>query len=143
MSISDLPTLNAILNSISALLLTVGYIFIKRKNRAAHRNCMIAAFITSTIFLASYLTYHFNNDLGPTPFLGKGWVRSLYFVILISHTILAMVIVPMVFVTFSRALKQRFDKHRAIARWTFPIWLYVSVTGVVVYLMLYRLYPAR
>ncbi len=143
MSISDLPTLNAILNSISAFLLTIGYVFIKRKNREAHRRCMLGAFATSTLFLISYLTYHIGKQTGPTPFSGQGWIRSFYFTILISHTILAAVIVPLVFVTFARALKGNFDRHRRIARWTLPIWLYVSVTGVVVYLMLYHLYPAR
>lgn len=104
---------------------------------------MISAFVTSTLFLISYLTYHFSKDLGPTRFQGVGIVRPVYFFILITHTVLAVVIVPMVFVTFSRALKERFDRHRKIARWTLPIWLYVSVTGVIVYLMLYQIYPAK
>ena len=141
MSISDLPTLNAILNSISAILLTIGYVFIKQKNREAHRRCMLGAFTTSTLFLISYLVYHFN--VGSVKFQGQGAVRTLYFAILLTHTVLAAVIVPLVFVTFARALKGNFDRHRRIARWTLPIWLYVSVTGVVVYLMLYHLYPAR
>lgn len=140
MSISDLPTLNAILNSISALLLTVGYGFIKRKNRNAHRACMIAAFATSTLFLISYLIYHFN--VGSVKFQGQGAIRTVYFAILLTHTVLAAAIVPMILLTFSRALKGNFSRHRAIARWTLPAWLYVSVTGVVVYLMLYHLYPA-
>lgn len=141
MSISDLPTLNAILNSISAILLVTGYSFIRRKNITAHRACMVAAFITSSVFLTSYLIYHFN--VGSVKFQGQGPVRLLYFAILLTHIVLAITIVPMIFITFARALKGRFDRHRAIARWTFPLWLYVSVTGVVVYLMLYRLYPAR
>lgn len=141
MSISDLPTLNAILNSISAILLVTGYSFIRRKNINAHRACMVAAFITSSVFLTSYLIYHFN--VGSVKFQGQGTVRMLYFAILLTHTVLAITIVPMIFITFSRALKGRFDRHRAIARWTFPLWLYVSVTGVVVYLMLYHLYPVR
>ena len=141
MSISDLPTLNAILNSISAVLLVTGYSFIRRKNIKAHRACMIAAFVTSSLFLSSYLIYHYN--VGSVKFQGQGIVRRIYFAILLTHTILAITIVPMIFVTFAQALKGRFDRHRAIARWTFPIWLYVSVTGVVVYLMLYHLYPAR
>ena len=141
MSISDLPTLNAILNSISAVLLVTGYSFIRQKNIKAHRACMIAAFITSSLFLSSYLIYHYN--VGSVKFQGQGIVRLIYFAILLTHTILAITIVPMIFVTFARALKGRFDRHRAIARWTFPIWAYVSVTGVVVYLMLYHLYPAR
>lgn len=136
MSISDLPTLNAILNSISAILLAVGYVFIKQKNRNAHRACMIGAFVTSTLFLASYLVYHFN--VGSVKFQGQGAVRTIYFTILLTHTVLAAAIVPMIFVTFARALKGQFDKHRLIARWTLPMWLYVSVTGVIVYLMLYH-----
>ena len=143
MSISDLPTLNACLNSLSAILLTLGYLFIRQGKRTAHRNCMIGAFATSTVFLTSYLIYHFSKPLGPTVFQGQGIVRPIYFFILITHTILAVVIVPLIFVTFFRAFKARFDRHRAIARWTLPLWLYVSVTGVVVYLMLYQLYPAR
>jgi putative membrane protein len=141
MSISDLPTLNAILNSVSAILLTTGYFFIKQKNREAHRRCMIGAFTTSTLFLISYLIYHYN--VGSVKFQGQGAVRTVYLTILLTHTVLAMAIVPLVFVTFARALKGNFDRHRRIARWTLPIWLYVSVTGVVVYLMLYHLYPAR
>jgi len=143
MSISQLPALNAVLNSISAILLVTGYFYIRRGNIKAHRAFMISAFVTSTLFLISYLTYHFSKDLGPTRFQGEGIVRPVYFFILITHTILAVVIVPMVFVTFSRALKESFDRHRRIARWTLPVWLYVSVTGVIVYLMLYQLYPAR
>jgi uncharacterized membrane protein YozB (DUF420 family) len=101
---------------------------------------MISAFVTSTLFLTSYLIYHFSKELGPTRFRGEGIIRPIYFFILITHTTLAITIVPMVFVTFSRALKKRFDPHRKIARWTLPLWLYVSVTGVIVYLMLYQLY---
>jgi uncharacterized membrane protein YozB (DUF420 family) len=101
---------------------------------------MISAFVTSTLFLTSYLTYHFSKELGPTRFQGEGIIRLVYFFILITHTILAVTIVPMVFVTFSRALKNKFALHRKIARWTLPLWLYVSVTGVIVYLMLYQLY---
>jgi uncharacterized membrane protein YozB (DUF420 family) len=143
MSISQLPTLNAILNSISAILLIAGFFFIRRKNVKAHRACMVSAFVTSTLFLISYLTYHFSKELGPTKFQGAGIVRPIYFFILITHTILAVAIVPMVLITFSRALKERFDRHRKIARWTLPLWLYVSATGVVVYLMLYQFYPAK
>ena len=140
MSISQLPALNAILNSVSAILLVMGYIFIRRKNIKAHKVSMISAFITSTLFLTSYLIYHFSKELGPTKFQGEGIIRPIYFLILITHTILAVTIVPMIFMTFSRALKKRFDLHRKIARWTLPLWLYVSVTGVIVYLMLYQLY---
>jgi len=131
------------LNSVSAILLIAGYFFIRQKNIQAHRASMISAFVTSTLFLTSYLIYHFSKELGPTRFQGEGIIRPIYYFILITHTILAVAIVPMVFVTFSRALKKRFDKHRKIARWTLPIWLYVSVTGVIVYLMLYQLYPAK
>jgi putative membrane protein len=138
MSISELPTLNAILNSVSAILLVTGYFFIRRKNIKAHRASMTGAFGASTLFLISYLTYHYYH--GSTKFQGQGAIRAVYFTILITHTILAAAIVPMVFITFSRALKERFDRHRKIARWTLPLWLYVSVTGVVVYLMLYQLY---
>ncbi len=141
MSITDLPTLNAILNSISAILLIVGYVFIKQKNRNAHRLCMVSAFATSTLFLISYLVYHFN--VGSVKFQGQGAIRTIYFAILLTHTVLAAAIVPMIFVTFARALKGNFSQHRKIARWTLPIWLYVSVTGVVVYLMLYHWFPAR
>jgi putative membrane protein len=141
MSISDLPTLNAILNSISAILLAIGFLFIRNKNIKAHRACMIAAFATSTLFLISYLIYHYNH--GATSFSGQGIARLIYFTVLITHTILAAAIVPLVFITFSRAIRKRFDKHRKIARWTLPLWLYVSVTGVFVYLMLYHIYPAR
>ena len=140
MSISQLPALNAMLNSVSAILLIMGFLFIRRKNIKAHRASMISAFVTSTLFLTSYLIYHFSKELGPTRFQGEGIVRPVYYFILITHTILAVAIVPMVFVTFSRALKKRFDQHRRVARWTLPIWLYVSVTGVIVYLMLYQLY---
>ncbi len=140
MSLSQLPALNAILNSVSAILLITGYLFIRQKKIKAHRASMISAFVTSTLFLTSYLIYHFSKELGPTRFQGEGIARPVYFFILITHTTLAAALAPMVFVTLSRALKKRFDLHRKIARWTLPIWLYVSVTGVIVYLMLYRLY---
>ena len=136
-----LPHLNAILNATSGLLLVTGYFFIRRRNVNAHRNCLIAALITSTLFLVSYLTYHYHY--GSTRFVGQGLVRSVYFMILISHTILAAVTVPFVGVTLSRATRGQFAKHMRIARWTFPMWLYVSVTGVIVYLMLYQIYPSR
>lgn len=136
-TLADLPTVNATLNSISALLLGVGYYFIRHKKINAHKICMLSAFTTSILFLISYLIYHYN--IGSKPFTGEGWIRPFYFTILISHTILAVVIVPLVIITLSRALKQRFNKHKKIAHWTLPIWLYVSVTGVTVYLMLYHL----
>ena len=141
LQISDFPTIDAILNATSAVLLTLGYIFIRRKNVAAHKLCMLSAVVTSTLFLVFYLTYHYYH--GTTRFTGQGAVRPLYFTILISHTVLAAVIVPLVVTTLDRALRERFDLHRRIARWTLPLWLYVSVTGVVVYWMLYHLGSAR
>jgi len=133
---SELPTLNAALNSLSAVFLFAGYLFIKARNRRAHRFCMLAACASSTLFLISYLIYHY--QVGSVPFKGVGAVRVVYFAILISHTILATTVVPLALITLIRALRERFDAHRRIARWTLPIWLYVSVTGVVVYAMLYR-----
>ena len=141
LQISDFPTIDAILNATSAVLLTLGYIFIRRKNVGAHKLCMISAVVTSTLFLVFYLTYHYYH--GTTRFTGQGAVRLVYFAILGSHTVLAAVIVPLVLTTLYRALRERFELHKRIARWTLPLWLYVSVTGVVVYWMLYHLYPAR
>ncbi len=138
--ISYLPHLNAILNATCALLLFSGYSFIRAGRVAAHRTCQMAAVIVSVIFLASYLTYHYQH--GATRFAGEGLVRPIYFTILISHTILAIVIVPLVGVTLYRALKADFVRHRKIARFTLPLWLYVSITGVIVYLMLYQIYPS-
>ena len=138
--VSALPTVNAILNGTSAILLVTGYVLIRRRNVTAHRACMGTAFVTSTVFLISYLTLRYYA--GMTSFTGQGWIRPVYFTILISHTILAAAIVPLALVTLSRALRARFDRHVRIARWTLPLWLYVSVTGVVVYVMLYHLYPS-
>jgi len=138
--ISYLPHLNACLNGTSALLLFSGYTFIRWRNVNAHRACQIAALVMSVLFLASYLTYHYYH--GTTRFQGTGWVRPLYFTILTSHTILAIVIVPLVAITFYRALRYDFTRHRRIARITLPLWLYVSITGVIVYLMLYQIYPS-
>ena len=137
--ISYLPHLNAFLNGTSAVLLFTGYSFIRARNVVAHRACQIAALIVSSLFLTSYLVYHYHH--GSTRFLGTGFVRPLYFTILTSHTILAIVIVPLIFLTFYRALRGDFIRHRRIARVTLPLWLYVSVTGVIVYLMLYHFYP--
>jgi uncharacterized membrane protein YozB (DUF420 family) len=137
-TVSDLPALNASLNATCFVLLTTGYVLIRRGRIAQHRAVMIAAFCTSVIFLVSYLTYH--AQIGSKPFQGQGPVRYLYFTILLTHTILAAAIVPLVLITLSRGLKRRDDRHRAIARWTLPIWMYVSVTGVIVYFMLYRWY---
>lgn len=141
MNIDQLPGLNAILNSLSAIFLITGYTLIRRKRISAHRACMLAACVTSVLFLTSYLTYHYYH--GTTRFPGQGTVRMIYFIILISHTILAVVILPFVLTTLYRALSNNFTRHARLARWTLPMWLYVSVTGVVVYLMLYQLYPAR
>jgi len=138
---SVLPHLNAALNASSFILLSTGYYFIRRGRVIAHRNCQIAALTASIIFLISYITYHQHH--GTTRFTGQGIARSVYFTILTSHTILAVVIVPFVIVTFLRAFRGDFQRHRALARWTLPMWLYVSVTGVLVYLMLYHLYPAH
>jgi uncharacterized membrane protein YozB (DUF420 family) len=130
------PVINASLNGASAVLLLSGHSMIKRGRMAAHRALMLIAIVTSSLFLASYLYYHWH--VGSVPFQGQGWSRPVYFTILTSHTILAAVIVPLVIITLIRALRERFDRHRAIARWTYPLWLYVSVTGVVIYFMLYR-----
>jgi len=140
MTVTDLPPINASLNALSAIFLAAGFVFIRRKNVPAHRRCMISAFATSTVFLACYLTYHFSVR-AVTKFAGQGWIRPVYFTLLISHVLLAMLILPLAIITLSRALRERFDSHRKIARWTWPIWMYVSVTGVLVYLMLYHLYP--
>jgi putative membrane protein len=134
------PALNALLNGTSAVLIGTGYYFIKHGRRDAHKRVMLSAFVTSTLFLISYLYYHLVLHAGVTHFRGEGNWRLLYFAILLSHTILAVVVVPFILVTLYRALKGNFARHKAIARWTFPIWLYVSVTGVVIFLMLYKLF---
>lgn len=138
MDYSLFPALNATLNGASAVLITVGRKLIREKKIQQHRRVMIAAVVCSSLFLASYLYYH--AHAGSVRFQGQGWVRPLYFAILLTHTVLAAAVVPLVIVTLARGLRERFDKHRVIARWTYPIWLYVSVTGVVIYLMLYRLF---
>ena len=137
MSVSELPTLNAALNGVATVFLLAGYACIRARKIAAHRASMLAAVTASALFLVSYLVYHANA--GSKPFPGTGPVRAAYFIILITHIVLAAAIVPMVLVTLARALRQRFDRHAAIARRTLPLWLYVSVTGVVIYVMLYRL----
>jgi putative membrane protein len=134
-----LPLLNAFLNSLSAVLLCSGYIAIRRRCVLLHKTCMLTACFTSALFLISYLTYHYH--VGSKPFTGQGSIRLVYFTILISHTILAAVIVPLVLLTLTRAWKAQWIRHQRLARWTLPLWLYVSVTGVVIYLMLYQLYP--
>ena len=132
------PTLNAILNASSAVLLITGYVMIRRRRIAAHKTCMLLAFGCSTVFLISYVVYHVR--VGAVYFQGRGWIRPAYFALLGTHTVLAIAILPLAIITLSRALTNRFDRHRRIARWTLPIWLYVSVTGVVVYVLLYHLY---
>ncbi len=141
MSLTDLPAINACLNSLSVIFLSAGYFFIQKKQHTAHRNCMIAAFATSTIFLICYLIYHFN--VGRTVFAEPKWFRPIYLSILLTHTVLAVVIVPLILVTLNRAAKERFEGHKKIARWTWPLWMYVSVTGVIIYLILYQIYPQR
>lgn len=138
MSYHSLAPLNAVLNGVAATLLLAGFLFIKRKNVSAHRACMITAIVLSAAFLTSYLTFHWH--VGDVRFSGHGWVRAVYFAILIPHVILAGVIVPLVAITLYFALRGRFPSHRRIARWTWPLWIYVSVTGVVIYVMLYQLY---
>jgi uncharacterized membrane protein YozB (DUF420 family) len=137
---SIFPVIDATLNGTSAVLLVSAYVMIRRRRIAVHRALMLTAVATSTLFLICYLYYHWH--VGSIHFQGRGWSRPLYFTILISHTTLAAAIVPLVIITLSRALRERFDRHRAIARWTFPLWLYVSVTGVVIYAMLYHIYRA-
>jgi uncharacterized membrane protein YozB (DUF420 family) len=136
-TVSDLPALNATLNATSAVLLTTGWILIRRGRIAQHRAVMIAAVCTSILFLISYLVYH--AQVGSVRFTKQGPIRAVYFTILLTHTVLAVAIVPMVLVTLTRGLRARYERHRRIARWTMPLWLYVSVTGVIVYLMLYRM----
>ena len=138
--VTSLPAVNAALNSLSAVLLLTGFGFIRAGNQSAHRTSMLAACGCSTLFLISYLIYHFH--VGSVPFKGQGLIRPVYFTILISHTILATAVVPLAMITLIRGLQENFVKHRRIARWTFPIWLYVSVTGVIVYWMLYWLVPS-
>jgi len=139
--ISYLPSVDAALNAASALLLALGFFFIRRKNVQAHRACMLSAFATSMLFLACYLTYHYFH--GTTHFPGQGSIRSVYFALLGSHTVLAALIVPLALTTLYRAWRKRFPQHKRLARWTLPVWLYVSVTGVVIYWVLYHLYPTR
>ncbi|MGQ0735984.1 MAG: DUF420 domain-containing protein [Acidobacteriota bacterium] len=137
MDFTILPTVNATLNAISTVFLVTGWGFIRRRQIGRHRACMISALVASGLFLLSYVVYHW--QVGSVPFQGHGVIRTVYFTILITHVILAALIVPLALITLSRALAGRFDKHRRIARWTLPIWLYVSVTGVVIYVMLYHL----
>jgi uncharacterized membrane protein YozB (DUF420 family) len=147
MSLSDLPAINASLNGLSACLLIAGWRCIRRKRIAAHRACMLGAVMSSTVFLACYLYYHYSmkklHGAAHTTFLEPAYFRPIYLGILFTHLVGAVAIVPLVLVTLTRALRERFDQHRRIARWTLPIWLYVSVTGVVIYLLLYQIFPQR
>jgi len=140
MTVHDLPAVNASFNALSAVFLTAGYVFIRQKNRLAHRNCMVAAVATSVVFLICYLTYHFNVQT-VTRFRDPAWFRPIYLAILLTHTVLAMVIVPMILVTLYRVWRRNFEAHKSVARWTWPLWMYVSVTGVLVYLLLYQIFP--
>lgn len=137
--VSALPTVNALLNATSAALLTAGFVAIRRRRVAVHRACMLSALGVSTLFLVSYVVYH--AAAGSVPFRGQGWIRPVYFTILLSHIVLAAGIVPLALATVWRALRGEFARHVPLARWTLPLWLYVSVSGVVVYWMLYRLAP--
>ncbi|MBA2258958.1 MAG: DUF420 domain-containing protein [Acidobacteria bacterium] len=136
-TLADLPAVNATLNAISAVLLVIGYRLIRRRRIDAHRRVMIAAFATSTLFLICYVIYHAN--VGSRPFTGQGPIRQVYFAVLISHIVLAATVPPLALITLIRGLRARYDSHARLARWTLPIWLYVSVTGVIVYVMLYQL----
>jgi len=137
LDVGDLPTLNACLNALSAILLVAGYFAIRRRRVDLHRACMVAALVASTLFLSSYLYYH--ARVGSVRFQGEGSIRTVYFAVLLTHTVLAATVPPLALVTLYRALRRRFDRHRSIARWALPVWLYVSVTGVAVYWMLYRM----
>ena len=139
--LAALPAVNAVLNGTSAVLLVVGFFFIRRRRITAHKICMLSAFVTSIVFLISYLTLRY--FAGFTSFPGGGWIRPVYFTILVSHTVLAATIPPLALTVLYRAFRGQFAKHRRLARVALPVWLYVSVTGVVVYLMLYQLYPSR
>lgn len=147
MSLSDFPALNASLNGLASLLLIGGYICIRRGNREAHRKFMVGALAASALFLACYVYYHYamkkTTGEAHTRFMEPAWFRPYYLAILFTHLIGAFAIVPMVLVTVVRALRERFDAHRRIARWTWPVWMYVSVTGVVIYFLLYQIFPQR
>jgi putative membrane protein len=142
---ADLPVVNACLNAVSAVFLSAGYVCIRRKNQRAHHKCMLAAFAASTLFLACYITYHtylaYYLHRGPTEFRHPAGFRPIYLTILLTHTVLAVLIVPLALITLWRALRQRFPLHKKIARWTWPLWMYVSITGVLIYLLLYQIFP--
>ena len=147
MSLADLPVVNATLNALSAFFLSCGLYFIRRQNQTAHRNCMVAAFVTSTIFLICYITYHTYVarvlHRGPTRFVDPAWFRPIYLSILASHTLLAVTIVPLAILSLTRGLRARFEAHKRISRWTWPLWMYVSVTGVLIYFLLYQIFPQK
>jgi uncharacterized membrane protein YozB (DUF420 family) len=138
--LSDLPTVNALLNATSAILLLLGRRFIGKGEKEKHRMCMLGAFGISVMFLISYVIYHYQH--GSQPFQGVGWVRPVYFSILLSHTILAAALAPLVLMTLRKALRKEFEGHKRLARWTYPIWVYVSITGVMIYLMLYQVFTS-
>ncbi len=140
MTVYDLPPVNATINAITTVLLVTGWLFIRAERKRAHIICMVSALVTSAAFLACYLTYH--AYAGSIKFTAQGWVRPVYFTILLTHTVLAMVVLPLVIATVIPAIRARWDRHRAVARWTLPVWLYVSVTGVLVYMMLYQWWPS-
>lgn len=139
-SLHQLPLVNALLNATTATLLVAGFLFVRRGQVRLHKTCMVTALIVSVAFLASYLTYHYG--VGSIRFTAQGLPRTIYFAVLISHTLLAVTVLPLALITVWRAFRAHFDSHRRVARWTLPIWLYVSVTGVLIYLMLYRWYPS-
>ena len=140
MKVTDLPAVNAALNSLSTIFLVSGYLFIRRENISAHQKCMLAAFVTSTVFLGCYLYYHFTVE-GVTRFVEPGWFKPVYLTLLATHVVLAVAMLPFIFLALRHAWKGNFDKHRKYAKWALPVWLYVSVTGVLVYLILYQIFP--
>jgi uncharacterized membrane protein YozB (DUF420 family) len=139
----DLPASNAFFNGLAGVFLAFGFYFVKRGKVIAHRNCMIAAVCSSALFLAGYLTYHIVLNGGVTRFHDPAWFKPIYLTILVTHLILAIAIVPMILITLTFAIRQQFDKHKRIARWTWPLWMYVSVTGVLIYLLLYQIFPQK
>lgn len=147
MSVSDLPAINATLNGFSAVLLILGYRFIKRGNQKAHQRCMVGALIASALFLTCYVYYHYSMKKlygeAHTRFLNPAWFRPIYLSILLTHLVAAIAIVPMVVVTVTHAVRRRYESHKRLARWTWPVWMYVSTTGVLIYFLLYQVFPQR
>lgn len=140
MTLHDLPAVNACFNTLSSILLIAGWVCIKKGNRIAHRNCMVGALVSSALFLAGYLTYHFTVHT-LTRFENPAWFRPIYLTLLLTHTVLAVVILPLIFMAVFYAVKGRFESHKKVVRWAWPLWLYVSVTGVIIYLLLYQIFP--